>query len=512
MIIHLTPRNLVHVVFKRRRAVLGFLGTCLALNVLYIVAAPWKYESDAQVLVKVNFNNPDLARADFGSTQGSSGSTPQQPQIGSDVIKSVVVSYKSMASSNDIERATLTRMTVAKMYPKLVDQHSIFGDKGLSGLLLGPLSDKLFGGEVLDKAVEKLDSDLDVSQLKESNILQISLLNSDPRIAQEGLGTLLKEFFALQQSAFRAPAGSFLEGQLEAARAKQEADNNALRDFKVMHQLSSLPDEREQLLEERKDIAGNLDTAMATLGAVIARKHALETSLKEFETNATLSSGTDAMSHQLDDAQARLTAQLERATAAHTTYPADSPFVVNADRAVADARKRLQDIQSEIGTTVRGGASPVYQALQTDLLRDNAEVSASEAQTASIKRDIDVINARLLEIDRLEGELHQLETRVQVDQDNLTAQLQRVTESRISTDLNKSQITSLAVVQQPTLGYKIARPRWKISTALALLLGLFGGLGFAFFRESVAETFSLPEQLTETTHVPVLATLDYLAT
>ena len=41
-----------------------------------------------------------------------------------------------------------------------------------------------------------------------------------------------------------------------------------------------------------------------------AEKQALEQSLHDFEAHATSSSGTDAMSRQLDDAQARLTAQI----------------------------------------------------------------------------------------------------------------------------------------------------------------------------------------------------------
>ena len=97
---------------------------------------------------------------------------------------------------------------------------------------------------------------------------------------------------------------------------------------------------------------------------------------------------------------------------------------------------------------------------------------------------------------------------MQVAQDNLRTQLQRGEESRISSDLNKSQITSLVVVEQPTLGYKIARPRWKLTTALSIFFGLFGGLAFAFVRETLSETFSQPEQLEEVVRVPVLATLN----
>ncbi len=495
MEIQLTPRSIAYVIFKRRRAVIGFFLACLALNFLYIYMAPAKYESDAQVMVKVNFNNPDLARPDFGGNGNNSNGQAQSPQISDDVLKSLIVSYKSLATSQDIERATVNKITIDKLYPNLKDS-----------LML-----KLFfNGTLLDKAVEKLDDDISVDQLKESNILQVAVFNHDPLVAKQTEETLLSQFIALQQSVFRAPSTTFVEGQLDQAHSHSQAENDELRAFKVAHQLSSIPDERSQLLTERTDISDNLDTARSTLGAALARKQALELSMRDFEAHATSSSGTDAMSRQLDDAQARLTAQIERHNAALTTYPADSPFVKNAEVAVSDARKRLADIQAEIDKTVRGGASPVYQTLQTDMLRNNAEVSGAEAQVSAITKDLAGINARLLELARLEGQLHQLESRVNVAQDNLTTQLQRVEESRISSDLNKSQITSLAIVQQPTLGYKLARPRWKLSTALALFLGIFGGLAFGFMRESLSETFGLPEQLEKAFQVPVLATLNHI--
>jgi uncharacterized protein involved in exopolysaccharide biosynthesis len=495
MEIHLTPRNIAYVVFKRRRAVLGFFAVCVALNLLYIWLAPKKYESEAQVMVKVNFNNPDLARPDFGNNGTNTGGGPQSPQISDDVLKSLIVSYKSLATSQDIERATVQKMTTDKLYPTLKDSLMVRW---------------FFNGSLMDKAIEKLDDDISVEQLKESSILHITVFNQDPLVAQQAEQTLLSEFIGLQQRVFRAPSKSFVEEQLEQARAHSQTENDVMRTFKVAHQLSSIPDERTQLLTERTDISDNLDTARSALGAALARKQALELSMRDFETHATSSSGTDAMSRQLDDAQARLTAQIERYNAAQTTYPADSPFVKNAETAVADARRRLGEIQREIDKTVRGGASPVYQTLETDMLRNNADVSGAAAQVDAISKDLAAINARLLELDRLEGQLHQLESRVQVAQDNLVTQLQRVEESRISTDLNRSQITSLAVVQQPTLGYKLVRPRWKLSTVLALFLGIFGGLAFGFMRESIGETFGLPEQLEGVLQVPVLATLNLI--
>src|SRR5277367_153168 len=146
MEIQLTPRSIAYVIFKRRRAVFGFFFACLALNFLYIYFAPAKYESDAQVMVKVNFNNPDLARPDFGGGNNSNGQS-QSPQISDDVLKSLIVSYKSLATSQDIERATVNKITIDKLYPDLKDSLMV----------------KLFfNGTLLDKAVEKLDDDISV--------------------------------------------------------------------------------------------------------------------------------------------------------------------------------------------------------------------------------------------------------------------------------------------------------------------------------------------------------------
>jgi uncharacterized protein involved in exopolysaccharide biosynthesis len=496
MELKLTARNVAHVVCGRWRTTLGFLIACLALNLVYLLITPAKYESDAQVMVKINFSNPDLARPEFGANPNNPGGPgTAAPQISDDLLKSLIVSYKALATSHDVELATVNDVTIDRLYPNLGDSWMLRW---------------FFSGTMLDKAVEKLDDDIDVQQLKESNILQLSVFNKSPLVACQTLQTLLSKFFTMQQSVVRAPSSAFLGQQLQVARERVQTEDEALRQFKLAHQLSSIPDERIQLLTQRTDIADNLDTARSTLGGALARKQALQQSLREFEEHATASSGTDAMSRQLDDAQARLTAQIERYDAARTTYPADSPFVQNAEVAVQDARKRLSEIQREIDGTVRGGASPVYQTLQTDMLRNSADVSGAQAQVSAINGDLATINTRLMELDRLEGQLRQLESRVQVAQDNLTTQLQRSEESRISADLNKSQITSLAIVQQPTLPYKLARPRWKLSTALALLLGLFGGLALSFAREALGETFSLPEQVEAALDVPLLATVNLL--
>src|SRR5579859_5682470 len=264
MDIKLTPRNLVYVVFKRRRAVIGFFLACLALNALYIWLASAKYESEAQVMVKVNFTNPDLARPDFAGTANNTSAAQQSPQISDDVLKSLIASYKALMTSQDVLTDTVKKITPERLYPTL--KNSL-------------MYRYFFNGTLLNKAVEKLDDDIDVKQLKETSVLEVSVLNRDPVVARETLRTLLSQFFSLQQNVFRSPATSFVEGELEVARSHAQAEDQALRQFKVQYQLSSIPDERTQLLTERTDISDNLDAARSTLSGALARKEALTVSL-----------------------------------------------------------------------------------------------------------------------------------------------------------------------------------------------------------------------------------------
>ena len=466
-----SPRDLVQVLSRRWGLVLWCFIGCLGLDAAYLWVASWKYESDALVMVKVNFNVQDIARAEFGA-----GDAPPM-QVSDDVIKSLIVSYKTLLKNDAVEREVVSQLGVERLYP---------------GLSQSWMVRNFFRGSPLDKAVEKFDDDVDVKQLKESNILALVVFNKDPAMARRAADLLLSEFISLQQSVFRRPSSSFIGNQVETAKQDSETENNALTQFKLSHRLTSIPDERTQLLQERTDVSENLGSARSSLSGALARRQAIENSLREFSADAGVGAGTDAMSRQLDDAQQRLTAAIESAHSARDKYTDSSPMVQMADLAVTQARKRLADIRGEIDRTVKSGASPVYQALQTDMLRAQAEVSESAAQVNSLSRDLVAIDGRLQELSGAEGELTQLQSKAQVAQDNLTAQLQRVVESRISSDLNKSQITSLAVVQKPTLGYAPTRPRWKLTTALAVFMGLCGGIGVAFLLELSAQPEGLP--------------------
>lgn len=496
MELRLNPRNIAYVIFKRRRFLLIFFSLCWVLNAAYVVLAPLKYQSDAQVMVKVNFTNTDPTRPDIASGGASASTSAQQQPPSADIMKSLIVSYKDMATNHEIERDVVQKMGVDKLYPNLRDSWYM---------------QHVFTGSVLDRAVELFDKDIDVDELKESNVLKVSVFNHDPLIARQTAELLLTEFITRQQNVYRSPATAFVGGQMETASTDSRKAAAELTQFKLKHHLTSIPDERTQLLTQRTDIADNLDGARSALSAATSRRAALEESLARFSDQATTGNGTDAMSRQLDDAQSRLTAQIEHANEERIAYPETSPLVKNADQAVKEARARLAEIKAETKQTVRSGASPVYQSLQTDMLRSQAEQQAAKSQVATITEDVAAINARLAELNESEGELNELQSRAQVAQDTMTTQLQRVVESRISSDLNKSQLTSLAIIQQPTLGYKPSRPRWKLTTALALFTGLFGGIALCFLLEAIGETFGLPEQVERAIGVPILATINVVA-
>jgi succinoglycan biosynthesis transport protein ExoP len=75
-------------------------------------------------------------------------------------------------------------------------------------------------------------------------------------------------------------------------------------------------------------------------------------------------------------------------------------------------------------------------------------------------------------------------------------------------DMNDAGLTSLSVLQAPTLPYKPARPKKLLLFLVALIAGLVVGIALGMFQESLDDTIALPEQVEATLGLPLLAVVN----
>ena len=85
-----------------------------------------------------------------------------------------------------------------------------------------------------------------------SNIIQISVFNGSPVVAQEIAARLMEKFAARQSVIFGAPQTVFLQKQADSMQKKMESSQQELLDFKQKQGITLLDEEIAQLLAEKE--------------------------------------------------------------------------------------------------------------------------------------------------------------------------------------------------------------------------------------------------------------------
>jgi succinoglycan biosynthesis transport protein ExoP len=484
MLTSLSPRNLSFVIFKRRKTFLGAVLLSLGLYAALVLTKPLQYESTASIMVKVvdqDMVMPDLMSRQEGRSALSSAN----------LAKTIVNSEQVIITSPDVLANTLKQVGVEEAYPKaakLAAKHHV---------------------PVNELAIELLLKDLAVQLNNDTNILMLSLFNTDAVVARRTLEALITATVEKQASIMRDPRLAFLEQKLASLKTQSDAARAELLAFKQKTSITSFDEERSLLLKQRDETQLKLSETQADLVSAAERGSTLEHTLNLTPKAIQLTDENDRLQHQLDEARARLSSAEARYEVARQRFTSDNPELRDQQAQLALARQAFTELTEQPMARVRTGANPLSQKLSGELTTARSEREANRAAAHAREQQLDEINKRLAFLDGNEAKLRELEHHLEINDREYRSYLERVQSARILSDMNQAGISNLSVVQRPTLPYKPARPRRLLMLALALFAGFACGLGASLVLELLDDRISLPEQIEEATGLPVLVTVNW---
>jgi uncharacterized protein involved in exopolysaccharide biosynthesis len=150
----------------------------------------------------------------------------------------------------------------------------------------------------------------------------------------------------------------------------------------------------------------------------------------------------------------------------------------------------------------------VNQALSQSFSTAKSDATATKAAIEERDTQLLQIDKRLNFLNQNEITMRELERRRDLAEREYRSYLERAQSARIVSDMNDAGLTSLSVLQAPTLPYQPARPRKFLMLLLALFAGLAGGLALCLFLESMDDTLALPEQVETAIGLPLLAVVN----
>ncbi|MGB9804613.1 MAG: GumC family protein [Desulfofundulus sp.] len=335
---------------------------------------------------------------------------------------------------------------------------------------LGQLKSEVLLQRVIDRL--KLDPNLytprtlsdmiKATVVKDSNLIDVRVQNSDPVLAARIANTLSREYLQLiseKNAEQMARSVSFLKQQREATEKDLQKAVDALKKFQAQPRGVAVLEQ--EFKKKSEDLAG-YESQLKMAGVELDQ----------------LSAGVACLEREL----------------------ASTPKMVSVEKLDPDTGRivKTQDV------------NPVYVSISQQLSEKKADLAEKQAQVQGLQGVVDSLRT---ELDKLQAEL----TGKKVQQDKLQGEVdrlkqtvetlaQKTTETQIARSIDLGD-TSVIVVSEASVPSHPVKPKKKLNIAVAFVLGLLASTALAFVLEHLDYTIKTPEDVARYLELPVVGVI-----
>jgi uncharacterized protein involved in exopolysaccharide biosynthesis len=473
-----TLRDFLAILFKHKTKIMVvFFSIVITVTVGTFLLSP-TYEATSSVLVK--FGRENLYRPEVGDKGPviSLGQPNQEEILNSEI---------EILTNRDLMGKVITIVGVEKLYPDLIGK--TYRD----------------GVTPKDVAIIQFGKKLSVEGVKKSNVINVRFQHKDPHLAAQVVNLLLDSFKEKHLQVYSDPKSSFLEEQLGEYRQKLKTSEDTLQNFKQTQGVYSLDEQRNLMLRQRT----GLDTTYKETQNRIKELQEKSLSLKAQTRTLAEDGNTFANSEQgkiLTDAKAKLLDLQLKEQELLVKYKEESPPVKDVRKQIQMTSDFLNAQEKDVTTKGRTG-NLVYQEVEKERIKAEADLRAQEAKLASLGPQIARVDSELKNLDRQEKELQNLKRETAINEANYQVYVQRYEEARISDDMNSKKMANISIIQAASVPTEPVKPKKLLNVALAIVLGAVSALGAAFFSEYLGHTYNTAQDVEQRLGLPVLTSV-----
>lgn len=449
---------------RKRIVMLAFCATVLS-TLIGSLLWPAKYQSTATLMLDYDSSNP----MNMGAAVASGLSSIEYINTQIEIIKSRRIAEGVV----DILRLDKVPEIVAS-YNEAKSGHSLF-------FWRKPLDQDIKGW----LASNYLSQGLKVEPARDSRFLYISFKSPDPAFSAAAANAFARSYtdynLELKVTPFRE-AGKWFSEKLKDAKGYSDKASEQLREYQqkkgIIAQQGAVYDDAVQRLDQ---INRELASAKAKLyESRVALKRAEDAkgnyeSLPEVLANSfvqNLKAEKVKLETQLNELSAK-------AGSAHPQYI------------------RLQSSLDTVNGKLKTEVQNIINAIRQDNASATQRVTQLESAVGGLKRESSSVNVSRFELDTLSRES---ESSKQV----YDAMLKKYNETSIQGDINRTNVFIVDAAAPPTAK---SSPKIVLNLALSIFVGLFLGVGLAFFFDYLDDTVKGAEAIERQLGIPVLGTI-----
>jgi len=458
--IHL--RDYLRVISKRRYTVYTFFAVVFIIVLIGTLSSTPVYKASTKVLIErvepynLTMMNPYYTAYD-----------PEFYETQYQLIKSTSVAQK-----------------VVKMLALESTYETYFKGRGISGS----------GGEKTraDILADIVSSGIFVSPVKNSKIVNISFASSNPEFAALVTNSVarayIEELLDMRMSASRYSI-EWMAKKAEEEKAKLEKSEAALQEYMKSNNIVTLQDKSTLTPERLSEVNIQLtraETRRKELESLYRTVLKVSASPKDAEAFPVIASDPTIQSLRSQILKAEQNVEeLSR------KYGRKHPAMMKADEELKLLRQKLgQEINRVIGS------------IKNDYELAKSNEASLRSMLSSTKAEAINLNEKFIQYGVLTRE-------VETNRQLYDALVKRMKEQSVTEEIRTVNVWVVEKAEKPASPVK---PRKSLNILLGLVVGLFGGVGLAFFIDYLDNTIKSPDEVESKLGVPLLGIVPLLET
>jgi succinoglycan biosynthesis transport protein ExoP len=321
---------------------------------------------------------------------------------------------------------------------------------------------------------------------KETRLIDLRFTHTDPQVAAKIINTIAETFVyqnLQKKSENNENTGTFLQKRVADLQSRIREDEEKLVNYAKTHQILSLDDKQNTVVERLAGLNRNL------LEAENDRKSA-ESAFNAAKAPGAASALAEGDAKQAAEAETKLGALKQQRAQLLVDATEEAPEVKEVDQQIAELEKQLKDFRSRKTATLLTNLETHYrQAL---------------AKEEALRKDFDKQRAETLTQNEAAINYHIIQQEIETNKGLLTNLLQRSKENEvtIASNANNISVVDYAIAPEGPIG-----PNRTRGVMMAFLLSLGMGVGLALFLEYLDDTVHSTDEVERLLHLPALAVI-----
>lgn len=361
---------------------------------------------------------------------------------------------------------------------------------------------------------EEFLKNLTVSDIKKTDVLQVSYKDSEPEKAARVVNTLMSAYLEHNVSSRRKAARAareFIEQQVPKAEAIVSKAEAELANFREKNNVFALQEEGSKSIESLRNLQSQMGDIKTKLADINARSQQIRQHLNANPqqaldiTSLNQAGGVQDILREVQQVESQLASRRTVLTNTH-------PEIIALENKFNALKRLLQDrIRQTVGTN-RQNIDEIDGRLQVGDLKQQlaAELVNLESTSLGLNSQLAVLSElqtsykqRLENLPKLEQQQRQLERKIEAAQSTYSLLLKKLQEARIAENQNignASEVSEALVPQEP-----VSSPL--LNYLSASLLGMLVSLAMMYLLESQDKSIKTIEEAKELTGLTLLGVI-----